>query len=457
MTDNPTTEEPSLDARFAASMGRLLGADFPTDIGLAVSGGGDSMAMLYLAHNWTRVWGLRLWVCTVDHGLRPEAAAEAEMVAATCARLGWPHAKLRWSWNGKGNVMDRARQGRLECIDQWRGDLRHVLMAHTQDDVAETFLMRLARGSGVDGLAAMRASREIHLPYTPRTNSPPVLGKLPPEKGRRTPSYHVVRPLLDVSRSDLRHYLKVLHGPWVEDPTNTDPTYERARIRSRIAGLEADGLGATRLAETAQRMARVSQALAARTLAVWQALGQEDRQTGDLLLARDAFACVERETQLRLLSASLQHVAGGGYPPREAPLEALLDLLLAGGAGTLHGCEAVTERAHIRIFREYAAVAALRTAVAEGALWDGRWSVHWHETLPESEIRALGHDGWVQAGEKPASAPSYRAARSLPALWQGERLVACSAIGFGPDDGLRLTPKGRLWTLHDVLMQKTGP
>jgi len=123
----------------------------------------------------------------------------------------------------------------------------------------------------------------------------------------------------------------------------------------------------------------------------------------------------------------------------------------------LHGCEAVTERAHIRIFREYAAVAALRTAVAEGALWDGRWSVHWHETLPESEIRALGHDGWVQAGEKPASAPSYRAARSLPALWQGERLVACSAIGFGPDDGLRLTPKGRLWTLHDVLMQKTGP
>ena len=78
----------SLDRRFAEAMGQVLGPDFPTDIALAVSGGGDSMAMLTLAHNWTRTWGVRLWVVTVDHGLRDESAAEAELVAEECTVLG---------------------------------------------------------------------------------------------------------------------------------------------------------------------------------------------------------------------------------------------------------------------------------------------------------------------------------------------------------------------------------
>jgi tRNA(Ile)-lysidine synthase len=82
VTDAPLAQ------RFAEAMGQLLGPDFPSDLGLAVSGGGDSMAMLYLAHNWTREYGVRLWVVTVDHGLRAESAAEADLVAEECAALG---------------------------------------------------------------------------------------------------------------------------------------------------------------------------------------------------------------------------------------------------------------------------------------------------------------------------------------------------------------------------------
>ena len=91
----------SLAERFAGQMGQLLGPDFPKDIALAVSGGGDSMAMLVLAHDWARVWGVGLWVVTVDHGLRAESGAEAIMVADECAALDHPHATLRWHWDGR--------------------------------------------------------------------------------------------------------------------------------------------------------------------------------------------------------------------------------------------------------------------------------------------------------------------------------------------------------------------
>jgi tRNA(Ile)-lysidine synthase len=92
--------------------------------------------------------GVGLWVVTVDHGLRPESAEEAAMVAAECAALGHPHATLRWRWDGQGNLQDAARRARLALIDRWRRGIEHVLMAHTPDDVAETFLMRLARDRG---------------------------------------------------------------------------------------------------------------------------------------------------------------------------------------------------------------------------------------------------------------------------------------------------------------------
>ena len=148
-------------ATLAALVRAAFGPEPPDKLGVAVSGGGDSTALLVLLDDWRRDGGPELAVATVDHGLRPEAAAEAAEVAALCGRLGVPHETLAWRWDGKGNLSDAARRGRLRLIAGWangRG-IGMVAQGHTADDQAETFLMRLARGSGVDGLAAMAARR----------------------------------------------------------------------------------------------------------------------------------------------------------------------------------------------------------------------------------------------------------------------------------------------------------
>ncbi|MFZ5965286.1 tRNA lysidine(34) synthetase TilS [Thalassococcus sp. BH17M4-6] len=431
-------------------MGQLLGPDFPSDIALAVSGGGDSMAMLTLAHNWTRVWGVRLWVVTVDHGLRPESADEAAFVAEEVRALGHPHATLRWHWDGQGNVQDAARHARLSLIDRWRAGLDHVLMAHTQDDVAETFLMRLKRGSGVDGLSAMRARRRV----VPHVGTPPALPdadvtqtQAPPMRGAAaTPGFDVIRPCLDMRRAELRHYLRTLKGRWVEDPSNDDPAFGRVQMRQALSVLEEAGLSVASLTRTADRMRRASDALRARAVEAWRALQPEDagqmHRTGDVSFDRTGFERVEPETQLRLLAAALQYVSTNAYRPRADPLQAVLERVLAGGAGTLHGCEVRADGAQLRILREFQAVAALQTRAGDARLWDGRWQVV-NPDMQGLTVRALGEDGWAQCPDRGVDTPAFHAARALPSIWDGAKLVACDAMGVGPGGTMRLCPMGR--------------
>lgn len=406
----------SLEARFAARMGALLGPDFPSDIALAVSGGGDSMAMLALCHGWARIYGVRLHVVTVDHGLRTESADEAAMVARECAALGHPHTVLTWHWTGQGNLQDAARQARLSLIDAWRGDIGHVLFAHTKDDVAETFLMRLTRGSGVEGLSAIANARHV----TPNAGSA---------------GFMIVRPLLNEARADLRRYLKTLHIPYVDDPSNNDPRFDRVQARGLLSMLSDHGLSADVLTNTARRMRRARNALTARAVQVAGDVVQQDtvngQPIGDLLIDRDRFAQVEEDTQLRLLAAALQWVSSAPYRPRAQPLEALLDRILSGGGGTLHGCEVRSEGARFRVFREYAALDDLDVKAGTTTIFDHRWQLE-GSLPPDHHLRALGPDGWAQITEKPSEAPPFHAARSLPAIFAGETVVACPPLGVGP-------------------------
>jgi tRNA(Ile)-lysidine synthase len=422
-----------LSQRFADAMGQLLGPDFPTDLGLAISGGGDSMAMLYLTHNWTREYGVRLWGVTVDHGLRAESAAEAAMVAEECATLGWPHATLRWHWDGSGNVQDAARRARLALIDRWRGNVRHVLFAHTRDDQAETVLMRLARGSGVDGLAGMRAAREIapHARNVLELTSQDMSGDAPP-RNEVQPGYQVLRPCLDLGRAELRHYLTVLKGRWVDDPSNENTDFERVRIRKFLALLQQEGFATGVLSDTARRMARARDGLTARLVEAVRLLCL-DAPLGQVIVDRDGFAALDDETRLRLLTAALRYVSGSEYRPRAASSEALLQQILSGGGGTLHGAEVLVEKTNLRILREVAAVSG-DVAPLEG-LWDNQWHLEGSvEPLPETAVvRALGEDGWCQIEDRAGLTVPFRGALSAPSVWLGSTLLACPVLGIGPE------------------------
>lgn len=390
----------NLDTRFAQAMGALLGPEFPDKIALAVSGGGDSMAMLALCHGWARVWGVALHVVTIDHGLRRESADEAALVARECETLGHPHHILDWQWDGQGNTQDAARRARLSLIDAWRGEIAHVLMAHTADDVAETFLMRLARGSGVDGLAAMQARH--HTPH----------------------GFHIIRPCLAMGRAELRHFAKTLHIPWADDPTNDDPKYDRARARAMLGQLAGLGLTQGDLTTTAQRMARARDALRARACDIAEKALRPDLP-GMVALERAVFERTERDTQMRLLAAALMWVSGAQYRPRAASLEGLLDRLLGGGAGTLIGAHAQMQTDTCLIFREFAAVQDLCGAADRP--WDARWHLRGPITA-ELELRALGEaineiPDWRATGQPRA------ALMASPAVFRNDALIAAPVAG----------------------------
>ncbi len=377
-------------------------------IGVAVSGGGDSMALLILLADWARSCQRSLRAVTVDHGLRPESAAEAMFVSEACRDMGVPHDCLRWVNRPRaGNLQDAARRARRLLIANWArsGGIAAVALGHTLDDQAETFLMRLARGSGVDGLAAMAAITEAE-------------------------GVIWARPLLSVTRSTLRDFLSGRRQEWIEDPSNADQRFDRVRARSALVELEKLGLGSARLAGTAARMARAQAAL--RTgAAVLATESVEWTPFGEALISPDAFANGLPEYQMRVLADVLCRVSGAEYRPRETRLEALrrqlIDLDAVSGI-TLHGCVVRTHRGRIAIRREPRAVAPRIPATC--GVWDQRWRLD-PEVLypPGTEIGALGMEGLSAVSNWRSLGVSREVLMTLPALWIGSELRGADLAG----------------------------
>jgi tRNA(Ile)-lysidine synthase len=280
-----------LKDRFQRSLAMLLDDAGAARLGIAVSGGGDSMALLRLAPSGAMA-------ATVDHHLRPQSAAEAARVADWCATLGVTHDTLFWDHGGiTGNLPAEARAARYALLADWamRRGLTHVLVGHTEDDLAETLLMRLGREAGLSGLAAMRERWNDH-------------------------GVTFLRPLLGFSRAELRTYLTGLGQDWIDDPTNDDASYQRVRVRQALATLAPLGITREGLARSARYLAEARDALAAR---LCEAAAPLLVSNDPLAFDWNGLAALNPEIRRRLLAAALVHVGGGPYPPRRKPLAEL--------------------------------------------------------------------------------------------------------------------------------------
>jgi tRNA(Ile)-lysidine synthase len=273
---------------------------------LAVSGGPDSIALMWLAARWRRALarGPRLIAVTVHHGLRPEAAREARDVKRLARRLDLPHRTLRWTGTKpKTGVPAAAREARYRLLAQAARatGATHILTAHTRDDQAETLLMRMLRGSGIAGLAAM--AREIERD-----------GVL------------LARPLLDVPKSQLIATLEKAGLGFADDPTNRDTSYTRPRLRALMPALAEEGGDSRNLARLAARLARANAAVEVLADGAERYLALRDCDASRPGFDARAFVALPEEIRLRLLHRAIDRVGHEG-PAELGKVEALLATL----------------------------------------------------------------------------------------------------------------------------------
>ena len=296
---------------------------------LAVSGGPDSTALLHLMARWRGSLrpAPRLVAVTVDHGLRPEARHEAEAVGRLAATLAVEHETVCWRGAKPATgIQEAARLARYSLLHAAarRAHARCVVTAHTLDDQAETVLFRLARGSGLSGIAAM--AREVPLAVA--------TGRPGSARAAAADGVVLVRPLLDVPKARLMVTLREAGIAWAEDPGNADPRFTRARLRSLMPALAGEGLTPQCLARLARRVRRSEAALEAFCGFAAARLGGAEAGPG---VAKVVWNCAEwrllpEEIALRLLGRAIASIGTEG-PVEFGKLEALHEALAAAVAG----------------------------------------------------------------------------------------------------------------------------
>jgi tRNA(Ile)-lysidine synthase len=278
---------------------------------LAVSGGPDSLALMWLMARWRRALarGPKLVAVTVDHGLRPEAARESRDVKHLARTLDVEHRTMRWIQENPGSdkpkrgvpAAARAARYRLLAKAARAAGASHVVTAHTRDDQAETLLMRLLRGSGIAGLAAMARESERD-------------------------GVKLARPLLNVPKSRLIATLNKANIAFADDPTNRDVAFTRPRLRALLPQLAEEGGDARALARLATRLGRANAAVevltdgAERYLALKGGAAKLENARG---FDVDAFASLPEEIRLRLLMRAI-NACGHEGPAELGKVEALL-------------------------------------------------------------------------------------------------------------------------------------
>jgi len=390
-----------------------LGVPAGAPLAVALSGGADSMALLLLANGAFQVTAL-----TVDHGLREASAAEAVQAAAMCAEHAITHQTLHWTGEKPvGNIQAEAREARYKLMVKWctENDVAFLATAHHRDDQAETVLLRLARGSGVYGLAGMASTRDL---------------------GGVT----LVRPLLTVPKAALCDYLEAQSQVWIEDPSNKSDAFDRVKIRKLLADPPVEGFNSDRLAATAGRLRRSRDALEYYE-AKWLGHAVKAKPEGHVYLDPSMLDSEPEEIILRAIASLCRYVSGGNYVPRMEKLQRLVGELRkpAFRGHTLYGAQfTLAGKGMILISRELSAISPA-TSLKETGTWDNRFEILAKGDMAGREICALGEAGWRQlkaALDKGELLVPRIVALGLPAVFKGPNLQVVPHINYNVDESL---------------------
>ena len=384
-------------------------------LAVAVSGGADSLCLAILMARWAGRLGGRVTALSVDHGLRAEAGEEVRRVGDWLEPKGIDHRVLPWLGpKPVTGVQAAARAARYRLLGDWcrEAGILHLALAHTREDQAETFLLRLGAGSGPDGLAAMAAVRE-------------------------TPDVRLLRPLLGVGKAVLRATLEAEGQEWIEDPSNRDTAFARVRVRRAMeeGGLEASGLAlaAHRFGRARVALEAAASALLAR--AVWvHPAGYAWLDPEELMAAPD-------DVSLRALGRIVTAVGGREHGPRVEKLERLHGELGAETlARTLSGCRIISAAGKVLACREARGLpAALAARPGERVFWDRRFIIRFGNKAGEGRyLHGLGQKGWSEIVQihpdlRLTSIPGPARA-SLPALFDDDGVVSVPHLGFRRED-----------------------
>ncbi len=353
-------------------------------IALAVSGGADSMYLtLQCIKNGIDLSNIT--VLTVDHGLRTESAAEAQWVKEQLQKYGLKVHILEWhGQKPSANVQAAAREARYKllcnyCIEH---SIKYLLVGHHMDDQAETMVLRMLRGSGLDGMCGIYAETELYY-----------------RQADITDCVKVIRPLLHVKKSEIIVALQQEGWQWIEDPSNNSEKYERNKVRKLLQGIDKYSQAIERMTLLAENLQRSTSFIDAEL----KRYCQEScvvHPLGFISLDKSKYVKMHIEIKLRLVRLLLQKVSGNRIAPR---LERLEKLALAlqqenNTHKTLHGCEIITQNNVIYFMRELAAI-PLYTHIAANAtiVWDGRFVITTKQPLV---ITPLGFKSFVQLHKK---------------------------------------------------------
>lgn len=402
---------------FAGLMTRLGPFEPEAHLAVAVSGGADSLALALLLQDWTRTQGHRLTALVVDHGLRAESAAEARRTVRVLKQNDVAARLLRFQGaKPRANVQAAARAARYALLTDWcaRRGVLHLVLGHHRDDQAETLLLRLGRGSGLDGLAGMSPVVEL-------------------------PDVRLLRPLLDVPRVALEAILRSRGVTWIDDPSNRDRAHGRVRIRQLKGVLAGEGLTAARLAAAAGHLARARAGLEAAVNDLL-ALAAKPDPAGFLWLDPALWAGAPQEVRLRALARALQMVGGADYAPRLASLMGLEARMLAGlkRGATLGGCRVLPRKGRLLLVREVAAARPVTVEPGQRLRWDGRFEIRLGRPKSalsgrELVVGPLGSTGWTALRDRAAACRAAippAAGPAIPALFDRRGLREVPLLGY---------------------------